>query len=169
MLPSFLFQDIRDAFPDLSLLSVHIDRNDGRYKAGAKLSLQRPELLDAWPRSRQNVYVKNKEVSVCVGSSDGWLCVAKMPMDFTEEQFCALAGAYGKVKEAFLMVSDKTGEIEEEEREMAGAGGFPKAGPQVQWPSHSAINKNANYSFVINFFLIIFSYKFYYWRLEIRR
>ena len=93
----------------MSILSVLIERNDGRYKAGAKLTLEKPELMDEWPKSRQNVFVKNKEVSVCVGSSDGWLCVAKMPLDFSEDQFLALAGAYGKVKEAFLMISEVTG------------------------------------------------------------
>ena len=93
----------------MSILSVLIERNDGRYKAGAKLTLEKPELMDEWPKSRQNVFVKNTEVSVCVGSSDGWLCVAKMPLDFSEDQFLALAGAYGKVKEAFLMISEVTG------------------------------------------------------------
>lgn len=90
---------------------MQIDRNDGRYKAGAKVALEKSEILDDWPKSRQNVFVKNKEVSVCVGSSDGWLCLAKLPLDFTEEQFLQLAGAYGKVKEAFTMVSEITGRL----------------------------------------------------------
>ena len=58
----FLFQDIRDAFPDLGIVSVTIERNDGRYKASAKLTLDYPEILDDWPESRQNVFVRNKEV-----------------------------------------------------------------------------------------------------------
>ena len=57
------FQDIRDAFPDLAVLSVTIEHNDGRYKASAKLLLEIPELLDDWPDSRQNAFVKNKEVN----------------------------------------------------------------------------------------------------------
>ena len=44
------------------MLSVSIEHNDGRYKAGAKLLLEIPELLDEWPESRQNAFVKNKEV-----------------------------------------------------------------------------------------------------------
>ena len=95
--------------PDLSVLAVTIERNDGRYKASAKLALDRPEVLDEWPKSRQNIFVRNKEVSVCVGSSDGWLCVAKLPLGYSDEQFVALAGAYGRVREAFLMVSETTG------------------------------------------------------------
>ena len=90
-------------------MSVTIERTDGRYKAGARLSLDQPEVLDDWPPSRQNVFVKNKEVSVCVGASDGWLCVAKMPLSLTEDEFLRLAAGYGRVKEAFLLVSPKTG------------------------------------------------------------
>jgi hypothetical protein len=45
------------------VLSVTIEHNDGRYKASAKLFLEIPELLDEWPESRQNAFVKNKEVS----------------------------------------------------------------------------------------------------------
>ena len=60
----FTLQDIRDAFPDLGIVSVTIERNDGRYKASARLTLDYPEILDDWPESRQNVFVRNKEVSV---------------------------------------------------------------------------------------------------------
>ena len=75
-----------------------IERNDGRYNPGAKLHLRHPEtVLDDWPQTRQNVYVRNKEVSVCVGSSDGWLCVAKLPPNLTDAEFAQLAGGYGKV------------------------------------------------------------------------
>ena len=108
--PLLPLQDIREALPDLSILSVAIEHNDGRYKPSARLALERPEVLDAWPRSRHTVFVRSKDVSVCVGSSDGWLCVAKLPLDYTDLNFAMLAGAYGKVKESFLMVSEKTGE-----------------------------------------------------------
>merc|ERR1719220_397261 len=49
-------QDIRAAFCDLELTSVAIDRNDGRWRAGARLTLTKPELLDDWPKSRENVF-----------------------------------------------------------------------------------------------------------------
>ena len=78
LLPFHWFQDIHGSFPDLGIVSIVIETNDGRYKAGAKLSVENPEVLDDWPESRRNVFVKNKEVSVCVGNSDGWLCVAKL-------------------------------------------------------------------------------------------
>ena len=107
----FYFKDIHGSFPDLGIVSIMIETNDGRYKAGAKLSVENPEVLDEWPESRRNVFVKNKEVSVCVGNSDGWLCVAKLPLSYSEEDFVHLAGLYGKVREAFLMISERTGTI----------------------------------------------------------
>ena len=108
-IPLLLLQDIREALPDLSILTVAIEHNDGRYKPSAKITLEGPEVLDAWPKSRHTVFVRSKDVSVCVGSSDGWLCVAKLPLDYSDHQFAMLAGAYGKVRECFLMVSEKTG------------------------------------------------------------
>ena len=50
-------------------MSVAIETNEGRYKASARLTMEYPEVLDDWPDSRQTVFVKNKEVSVCVGNS----------------------------------------------------------------------------------------------------
>ena len=80
-----------------------------RVKAGARLKLAKPELLDCWPVSRQVVFVCNKEVSVCVGSSEGWLCLARLPPDTEEEEFRQLVAAYGVVGESFLVVSEVTG------------------------------------------------------------
>ena len=40
------------------------------------------------------------QVSVCVGSSDQWLCVARLPPSLTEEAFLNLASNYGKVCES---------------------------------------------------------------------
>ena len=36
---------------------------------------------------------------MCVGSSDQWLCVARLPPSLTEEAFLNLASNYGKVCE----------------------------------------------------------------------
>ena len=105
----FIFQDITAAFPDLEITSITIERPDVRVKAGARLRLARPEGLDNWPVSRQVVFVSNKEVSVCVGSSEGWLCVARLAPDTEEEEFSQLVSSYGVVGESFLVVSEVTG------------------------------------------------------------
>ena len=74
------------------------------------MTLANPEILDTWPKTRQTAFVRNKEVSVCIGNSDGWLCVAKLPLTYTDEEFVKLAGSYGIVKTAFVMISEVTGQ-----------------------------------------------------------
>ena len=52
--------------------------------------------------SKRTIIVINQilaQVSVCVGSSDQWLCVARLPPSLTEEAFLNLASNYGKVCE----------------------------------------------------------------------
>ena len=36
--------------------------------------------------------------------------MAKLPLTYSDEEFFNLASAYGKVREAFLMISERTGE-----------------------------------------------------------
>jgi len=47
--------------------------------------------------------------SITVTDPEEWLCVAKLPLDITEDEFYDLLAEFGGVKESFLMVSDKTG------------------------------------------------------------
>lgn len=49
--------------------------------------------------------------SITVTDPEEWLCVAKLPLDITEDEFYDLLAEFGGVKESFLMVSDKTGEL----------------------------------------------------------
>lgn len=110
ILLSLSLQDVRDAFPDLVIANVTMGNSNGHCRPGqATVTLANPEMLDDWPKIRMNAYVGNKEVSVSVGASDGWLCVAKLPLDVDDSQFFSLASAYGKVKEAFIMISEVTG------------------------------------------------------------
>jgi hypothetical protein len=40
---------------------VELDGGEGgRYRPGARLTLANPELMEDWPRARENVFVKNK-------------------------------------------------------------------------------------------------------------
>ena len=66
--------------------------------------------MENWPKSRETCFVKNKEVSVCVGSSDQWLCIARLPLEFSEDEFTSLVSNYGRVKASFLVCSETTGE-----------------------------------------------------------
>lgn len=98
-----LLQDIRQSLADLVITRVEVEGGDGRVRPGAKLHLARSALLETWPASRSSVFVKNKEARVCVGSSEGWLCVARLPPDTDTAAFLALAGRYGVVSSGLLV------------------------------------------------------------------
>ncbi len=83
---------------------------DVRHRPGAKLYLKHPHILDAWPAHRDSVYVRNKEVNLCLGTSDKWLCVARLPFNYTEEQLNGLMAPHGRIKHSFLICSEVTGE-----------------------------------------------------------
>jgi len=103
-------QDIRLALPDVDIIRVELDRMDVRHRPGAKLYLKHSHILDAWPAHRDSVYVRNKEVNLCLGTSDKWLCVARLPLNYTEEQLTSLMAPYGRIKHSFLICSEVTGE-----------------------------------------------------------
>ena len=45
-----------------------------------------------------------------MGSSDQWLCIARLPPNFSDAELDTLVASYGRVKAAFLVVSELTGE-----------------------------------------------------------
>ena len=47
---------------------------------------------------------------MCVGSSDQWVCIARLPLDLSDQEFTTLVSGYGKVRSCFLMCSEKSGE-----------------------------------------------------------
>jgi len=47
---------------------------------------------------------------VCVGSSDQWVCIARLPLDFSDQEFTTLVSGYGAVRSCFLMCSEVSGE-----------------------------------------------------------
>ena len=51
-----------------------------------------------------------KRTVITVTEPEQWLCVAKLPLDTTEEELLHLLEEFGQVTESFLMVSQKNGE-----------------------------------------------------------
>ena len=47
--------------------------------------------------------------TITVTDPEEWLCVAKLPLDTTEETFHDLLSDFGCVKDSFLLVSSRTG------------------------------------------------------------
>ena len=45
-----------------------------------------------------------------MGTSDKWLCVARLPLTYSEDQLVGMMAAYGRIKHSFLVCSEVTGE-----------------------------------------------------------
>ena len=48
--------------------------------------------------------------TVTVTDPEEWICVAKLPLETSQQDFQDLLGEFGSVKECFLQKSNKTGE-----------------------------------------------------------
>ena len=51
-----------------------------------------------------------RRTMITVTEPEQWLCVAKLPLDTTEDELRDLLSDFGQVTESFLMVSEKNGE-----------------------------------------------------------
>ena len=49
--------------------------------------------------------------SIIVTDDEEWLCVAKLPLDTTQEEFTELLAQFGPVKRTILIRSRKTGKL----------------------------------------------------------
>lgn len=54
---------------------------------------------------------ETQERSITVTDPEEWLCVAKLPPGTDHDTFQDLLSEFGGVKESFLLVSSKTGEL----------------------------------------------------------
>jgi hypothetical protein len=52
---------------------------------------------------------EKEERRIVVDGPEEWLCVARLPLDMEQEEFRDLLAEFGRVEEAFLVMSTKTG------------------------------------------------------------
>ena len=67
-----------------------------------------PEIEDIEPHS---IYSLNDTCKIVVSSPEEWLCVARLPLDFTQTEFESLLQDYGPVQQCFLIHSDISGRL----------------------------------------------------------
>lgn len=75
----------------------------------ARAELEDPEMLEEWDRER-TFLLRNQCVPVTPTATEMMLCVANLPLNYSEEQFLTLVKSCGEVRRGFLMISEKTGE-----------------------------------------------------------
>ncbi|KAJ9583472.1 hypothetical protein L9F63_022180, partial [Diploptera punctata] len=66
-------------------------------------------MLEEWDRDRA-FHLRGQRVPVSPTPTEMMLCVARLPLTYTETQFSALVRTYGDICRCFLMISEKTGD-----------------------------------------------------------
>ena len=56
-----------------------------------------------------SIYTLNQDRKIIVSSPEEWLCVARLPLDFTQTEFESLLTDYGPVQQCFLIHSEISG------------------------------------------------------------
>ncbi|XP_050527162.1 ribonucleoprotein PTB-binding 1-like [Daktulosphaira vitifoliae] len=108
-LPRTVTEDeIRKALIEFPIESVHISTTSG--SSMAKVILEDPELrMEEWDFNKQFL-IRGQRIPVSPTPTEMLLCVARLPLSYTEEQFSQLIQMYGEVEKSFLIISEKTGE-----------------------------------------------------------
>ncbi|GLH14926.1 Protein elav [Gryllus bimaculatus] len=99
--------EIRELLSDFPVHSVQLQSGTG--SGSARAVLEDPEMLEDWDRDRIFL-LRGQRVPVSPTPTEMMLCVARLPLTYSETQFTSLVRTYGEVKRSFLMISEKTGE-----------------------------------------------------------
>lgn len=103
-----LLQEIRKLLIEFPVESIHISTTSG--SSMARVTLEDPELrMEEWDFNKQFV-LRGQRIPVSPTPTEMLLCVARLPYNYTEDQFTRLVQMYGEVRKTFLIISEKTGE-----------------------------------------------------------
>lgn len=100
--------EICELLSDLPVQCVHIDSNP-QGSSSARAGLEDPEMLDEWDKDRA-FSLRGQRVPVTPTPSENMLCVGRLPLSLTDQEFKSLVEQYGMIKTCFLMISEKTGD-----------------------------------------------------------
>ncbi|CAG7822372.1 unnamed protein product [Allacma fusca] len=95
--------EIRELLAEWDVQSVTIQ------SGSARVALCSPEVLEEWDRNAAFT-LRGQRVTIVPSPTEMLLCVGRLPLSYTEQQFTALVSAYGDVKRSFLMISERIGE-----------------------------------------------------------
>ncbi|XP_050435252.1 ribonucleoprotein PTB-binding 2-like [Adelges cooleyi] len=101
-------EEIRKALIEFPVEKVHISTTSG--SSMAKVTLEDPELrMEEWDFNKQFL-IRGQRIPVSPTPTEMLLCVARLPLSYTEEQFTQLIQMYGEVEKSFLIISERTGD-----------------------------------------------------------
>ncbi|CAL4073764.1 unnamed protein product, partial [Meganyctiphanes norvegica] len=85
--------------------SVQLQASNG----SARVLLAEPEVLETFSKTSHHT-LRGQKVTISPSNTEGLLCVAHLPCEFTDDDLSALVAALGEVSHCFLMLSETTGE-----------------------------------------------------------
>ncbi|KAG8236530.1 hypothetical protein J437_LFUL015804 [Ladona fulva] len=101
-------EEIRELLSDFPVHSVQIMAGVSG-SVHALVSLEDPEMLEEWDREKIFI-LRSQRLPVAPERTEMVLCVARLPLTYTEEEFKTLVQNHGEVNMCFLMISEKSGE-----------------------------------------------------------
>lgn len=103
-------QEIRELLSDYPVSIIKLTIPGPGLSATACAELEDPDMLDDWEEDR-TFTLRGQCVPVTPSATEFLLCVAMLPLDYSEEQFINLVKSCGDVRRCFLMISEKTGQL----------------------------------------------------------
>jgi len=108
-----LIYNVVNSFPDTKMTSSNLVTNqpleevNNNNDEGLKFDLKAKVLDDG--EEDATVYSLSDTVRLTVSSPEEWLCVSRMPLDFTQSEFQELMQEYGPMDQYFLIHSETSG------------------------------------------------------------
>lgn len=68
------------------------------------------KMLEEWDRNAVFT-LRGQRIAIVPSPTEMLLCVGRLPISYTEQQFHNMVSIYGEVRRYFLMISEKSGKV----------------------------------------------------------
>ncbi|XP_066563968.1 ribonucleoprotein PTB-binding 1 isoform X2 [Amia ocellicauda] len=103
--PDVTNQEVHDLLSDYDLKYCFVDK----YKGTAFVTLLNGEQAKSAIKEYHQHCLREREISVQLQPTDALLCIANLPLSFTQQQFEDLVRPFGNLERCFLVYSESTG------------------------------------------------------------
>uniref|UniRef100_A0A8C4XFC2 Ribonucleoprotein PTB-binding 1 n=1 Tax=Erpetoichthys calabaricus TaxID=27687 RepID=A0A8C4XFC2_ERPCA len=98
-------QEVHDLLSNYDLKYCFVDK----YKGTAFVTLLNGEQAKSAIKEFHQYVLRDKEISVQLQPTDALLCIANLPLSYTQQQFDELVRPFGNIERCFLVYSENTG------------------------------------------------------------
>nr|XP_015204734.1 PREDICTED: ribonucleoprotein PTB-binding 1 isoform X2 [Lepisosteus oculatus] len=104
--PDITNQEVHDLLSDYDLKYCFVDK----YKGTAFVTLLNGEQAKSAIKEYHQYSLRDRDISVQLQPTDALLCIANLPLSFTQQQFEELVRPFGNLERCFLVYSESTGQ-----------------------------------------------------------